>query len=306
MEDLDAQIGALAQRQHGRFSMDDVRECNGTDDEVWHRLQTGRWICEHYRVYRLAGVPLTWDGRTMAACLTALPAGLASHLTAAHVWLPAAFAPTGVVDVAVPRHLRPRPHKGIRYHESKAFELAAPTVRRGIPVTGIARTIFDVCAVVRDDTIALGALDEARRLGLVTWDELWTSYLLHRRRGRNGTRRFRRILEKRWGKTVSHTKFARLFERLLEDAGLPELTHEHPFGPHRIDLCYPQWMIAIELDGGEGHRHEKAFQDDPIRNNKLVAAGWAVLHFTWERFITDPAGVVREILATINLRSGVR
>ena len=306
MEDLDVQIGALAQRRHGRFSLDQVRAIGGTWDDVRLRVAAGRWIVEHRGVYRLAGVPLTWEGRAVSACLTGAESALVSHLCAAHVWFPAAFGPVGMIDVLVERHLRPRRHAGVRYHETLVFDLAGPTVRRGVPVTGVARTIFDVCAAVRDDTVALGALDEARRLRLVSWDELWTCYLLHRRRGRPGTRRFRRILERRWGKTVSHGRFARLFERLLDDAGLPELTHEHPVGKYFIDLCYPLWKIAIELDGGEGHRHEKAFEDDPIRNNKLVVDGWIVLHFTWTRFITDPVGIVREILAAIKLRSGVR
>ncbi|MEY2591930.1 MAG: hypothetical protein QOJ67_3914 [Acidimicrobiaceae bacterium] len=310
MEDLDVQIGALAQRQHGRFTLEDVRAIGGDIDDVKLRVRSGRWVAEHRGVYRVGGVPLTWEGRALAGCLTAGGEAMLSHLTAACLWFPAAFGPTGMVDVLVPRHLRPRRRSGIRYHESKVFELASPTVRRGVPVTGVARTIFDVCASVRDDTVALGALDEARRLGLVSWDELWTCYLLHRRRGRNGTRRFRRILERRWGKTVSHGRFARLFERLLDDAGLPELTHEHPVvvagQPYRIDLCFPLWMIAIELDGGEGHRHEKAFEHDPIRNNQLVVEGWIVLHFTWQRFLEDPAGVVAEVLAAIKLRSGVR
>src|SRR4051794_22303337 len=95
MQDLDVQIGALAQRQHGRFSIEDVQDLGGSNAEVEHRLCSGRWIAEHRGVYRLAGVPLTWDGRAVAACLTGGRHAVVSHLSAAHVWFPAAFGPAG-------------------------------------------------------------------------------------------------------------------------------------------------------------------------------------------------------------------
>ena len=49
---------------------------------------------------------------------------------------------------------------GVRVHESLAYELAEPTVRQGIPVTGVARTILD-CAPMFDKPIRL--LDDALR-----------------------------------------------------------------------------------------------------------------------------------------------
>jgi len=108
------------------------------------------------------------------------------------------------------------------------------------------------------------------------------------------------------GRSVPHNQFARLAERLFEDAGLPELTHEYEVTVaghrYRIDLAYPDLKIAIELDG---RGHETLFDEDPIRTNRLETAGWLVLRFTWRRLIEDPAGMAADVLLARRLRFGV-
>jgi very-short-patch-repair endonuclease len=47
----------------------------------------------------------------------------------------------------------------------------------------------------------------------------------------------------------------------------------------RVDLAYPELRIAIEYDG-LWHAERHAFLDDRRRLNRLVAAGWVVLHVT--------------------------
>ncbi len=305
MRDIDGVAAQLARSQHGVFNRAQMTRGGGSKGAIDHRLRIRQWERVHPCVYRLAGVPLTWESRVMAACLT-MDGSVASHLTAAHLWGLDGYGPGGVVDVTVPRHARPRHRPSVRYHESLAFELRGETRRFGIPVTGPARTVLDVCAAVDDDFRALAALDETRRRTLASWEELWECLILHARRGRNGITRFRRVLERRWGRSVPHNQFARLVERLFEDAGLPELTHEYEVviagHRHRIDLAYPDLKIAIELDG---RGHELQFDEDPVRANRLETAGWLVLRFTWRRLIEDPGGMVADVFAARRLRSGV-
>jgi len=306
MRDIDVVAARLARSQHGVFTRAQVVSSGGSKRAIDHRMHTGQWERPHPGVYRLAGVPLTWHSRVIAGCLT-IEGSIASHLTAAHLWGFDGFGPVGVVDVTVPRHGRPRRRSGVRYHETMAFELRDETRRLGIPVTGAARTVLDVCAVVDDDLRALAALDECRRRSLATWEELWECLILHARRGRNGITRFRRVLDRRWGRSVPHNQFARLVERLFDDVGLPEPVHEHwvtvAGHRYRIDLAYPDLKIAIELDG---RGHELQFDEDPIRANRLETAGWLVLRFTWKRLIDDPVGLVADVFAARRLRSCVR
>jgi Transcriptional regulator, AbiEi antitoxin/Protein of unknown function (DUF559) len=307
MSELDVAIAERARSQHGIFTLAQARAVGMSRKAMRTRLRSGRWAVVHPGVLRVEGTPLTWEARALAACMTS-ELGLGSHLTAAHLWTPDGFGPVGLIDVTVPRHLVPRSRSGVRYHESLACDLAGATKRRGIPVTGPARTVLDVCAVV-DDFRALASLDEARRRQLASWPELWECLVLHARRGRNGIVRFRGVLDKRWGRNVPSNEFARLVERLFEDAGLPEPVHEFGVtvsGHHyRIDLAYPELLIAIELDGRHAHDNERSFDEDPIRRNRLEVAGWMVLNITWRRLVEDPAGVVADVRAAILLRSGV-
>jgi hypothetical protein len=50
----------------------------------------------------------------------------------------------------------------------------------------------------------------------------------------------------------------------------------------RIDLAYPELMIAIELDSWKYHggHNLTAFTDDRARKNDLIALGWAAPSFT--------------------------
>lgn len=306
MHEQDVRIAALARGQHGLFTRAQAARVGFTRRMMRRRVDNQSWEEPHDGVFRLAGLPVTWEGRARAAVMTAHDGAVISHHAAAHVSGWDGFGPPGLIDVTVPRHVRPMRRAGVRYHESKAFELVSVTLRKGLPITGAARTILDVCAMADDDLVGLRALDEARRRGVVSWDELWECLVLHAVRGRPGIRRFRRILVKRWRRSVPHGQFARLFERLIDDAGLPQLTHEYRVtaggAPYRIDLVWPELKIAIELDGKEGHLNERSFESDPIRRNRLEVAGWLVLDYTWLRFITEPAAIVAELRAAIAAR----
>ncbi len=48
-----------------------------------------------------------------------------------------------------------------------------------------------------------------------------------------------------------------------------------------VDFACPELRIAIEYDG-LWHGERRAFLDDRRRLNRLVAAGWIVLHVTAE------------------------
>jgi hypothetical protein len=289
----------LAATQHGLVSTEQCRELGVSYSAVRRRVSSGAWIREVPGVYRMAGAPRTWEGRAMAAVLASGPEAVASHRTAAHLWGLRGFLAPGRIEITVPRHRRTHELAGVRVHETVAYHLVDAASRRGVCVTGAARTFIDLAAVLDDDLALLRALDEIRRLGLASWPELWRVFVLHARRGRPGIVRARAVLDKRYGRRVPDTEFARLFMVMLDDAGLPEPVAEHwvrgDGWRHRVDLAYPPQRIAIELDGREGHLNEVAFEADPMRNNRLLLAGWVVLHFTWRRFVDAPAAVADEV-----------
>lgn len=91
--------------------------------------------------------------------------------------------------------------------------------------------------------------------------------------------------------------------RTLSMAGVPEPIREHRFAKEamgrqwRFDLCWPDAMLAVEVDGGaySGGRHTRGagFEGDCDKGNAAVELGWRVLHFTGKHIRSG------EALATI-------
>jgi len=299
--DLADHVNAFGQEQHSIVTRRQLRSVGRTDDEVDQELSVGRLLREGPGAFRPWGVKRTWLLRASAAVLSARTPALISHRSAA--WLHGIDEhQPGIIDITVARHRRPRSRPGVQFHESRQFDVAAATaaVRNRLPVTGVARTILDSCSALSGLTDRLDLFDEARRLKLVEWDDLWECLLMHTGRGRPGLQRYRDVLLTRDGTVPAGTKFARRVGVLLGAAGLPTPVYEHPVthpgGMYYIDLAYltPR-KVAVECIGRIGHDFEGAFETDPVRRNHLQLAGWLVLEVTWRRFIHSPEGVVAEV-----------
>ena len=193
-------------------------------------------------------------------------------------------------------------------HESTQFGLADLTKRDGIPVTGLARTILDLGAVLPWQEVEF-AIDDVRRRRLLDWPDLYETLVLHARRGRNGIGPFRAILDARYGeKVVPHSKFERLVIRLLVDGGLP--TPVRQFRVHdgerfvaQVDLAYPDQSILIELQSKAHHLDPVSFERDKARLNECRLLGWNTYEFTWEMYVERPNYICRTVAGAI-ARSG--
>ena len=303
MGDLDLAIALdrFGCEQHSVLTWNQLLEAGATPAWVKQQVQCGQLIRLAPRTYRFNGAPRDWKMRASAALLSARAPALISHRSAAWLYGIDEHMP-GIIDVTVPRHRRPRARPGVQFHESRLFDVAAETsaIRDGLAVTGVARTILDSCAVVRSLPERLDLLDEARRLKLVDWDELWECLVVHTGRGRPGLKRYRDVLITRDGTAPAGTKFARRVGLLLESAGLQAPLYEHPVehleGMYFLDLAYLQpRRLAVECVGKTGHDFERAFETDPVRRNRLQLLGWIVIEVTWRRFVNDPDSVIAEV-----------
>jgi hypothetical protein len=94
-------------------------------------------------VYAVGYRHTTQEGVWIAAVLAAGVRAVLSHFSAAALWrLLTGGGP--IADVTVARTRRPRP--GIRFHRA-SLPFDELTLCNGIPVTSVARTIFDLAAV---------------------------------------------------------------------------------------------------------------------------------------------------------------
>lgn len=296
MSDWAAKVEEIGWDQHSLVMWNQLVDAGVPSTWIERQVAVGRLIREAPRTYRPWGVRRSWELRALSAVLSARSQALVSHRSAAYLWgLDDCLAP-GSIDVTVPRHRRPESRIGITYHESNAIVVARPATRNRIPVTGMARTLFDCFPILDEDTERLKLFDSARRQKLVAWDDLWECLLLHARRGRPGVSTFRRVLLQRYGEGAppgSH--FARLMATVLEDAGLPSPVFEHPVLDYFLDLAWPDQRVAVECDGRVAHEYEGAFEHDRLRLNRIRLSGWLVLQYPWCRFRDEPAAVVAEV-----------
>lgn len=297
-------LDQLGLAQHSVVTRDQLRAAGMTDGRIDRQLRSGRLIRIAPRTYRPWGASRTWLMRAQAAISSTAGPAVISGLGAAYLHGLRPLAP-GTIELSVPRHRRPRPRAGVRVRETTAFDLTGEVVCERLPVTGVARTILDCCAVLSSPSDRLDLLDEARRLGLVTWDELWECLFRHAGQGRRGLVRYRTMLLERDGETPPDSVFVRRLATLLEAAGIFVPAFDFPVlgGRYRIDAAWPALRVGVECDGKVGHRHEKAFESDAVRRNRLRLEGWLIIEVTWKRLFNDPAGVVADVKAALASRA---
>lgn len=293
------QVQEIAEEQHSVVSVQQMLGCGA--NRTWISRRSGEGIIAKAgpSVYRMGGVRPAFLNRAMAAVLSCQGLAVVSHRSAAFLHRIEPVLEPLSIEITVPRHERPRRRTGVRVHESLAFDLAEPTVRQGIPVTGVARTILD-CAPSFERPVRL--LDDALRQRLATWDQLWGCYLAHNVVGRN-IRPYKEILLERDGVTPPVGEFARRMGEMLVGAGLPRPVFEHRVvvdgHEYYLDLAWPSRMVAVECNDAGSHDTPKAFRRDPMKRNRCERAGWLYLEFTWWDMVDNPGEVLALVAAAL-------
>lgn len=284
---MDAAVARLSARQHGLFTRPQAHTTGATDAMIEHRLATGRWVLVARGLYRLAGVPVTWEQRALAACLVSGPGAVVSHRAAAVLWGVSGFRP-GRVEITVPAGRSSR-NALARVHRSGEV---SREVRDGIPVTRPARTIVDLAGVVGGEVLE-GAVDDVLCRRLCRLDELAAPA------GRRGSAALGALLDAWNGDALPDGVAEMRVVRGLLAAGLPQPVRQFEIWSGgalvaRVDLAYPERRLAIELDGFRWHAGRGPFCSDRLRRNRIEAAGWRLLEAAPEDIgaLVAAAGVV--------------
>ncbi len=275
----DASLARVQRAQHGLASMSQARELNLSRKMLRIRVASGRLDLPQPKVFRATGSPRTWEQKVLAACMSLGNDAVASHRSAAALW--DLDGPRDVVEVALPRGKAQR-RAGVVVHRTSDLLRKDVTVRDGIPVTKLARTLVDLGAVVPRWQVD-AAIDVALARRLVTLEGLWWMLARVARCGRNGAGVLRACLDWRFG--VPDSVLEGLFLRLVRDFDLPKPEVQFEVivdgKRRRIDAAYPDRCLAIELDGAQKRMSPDALQADLERQNALVDNDWTFLRFTF-------------------------
>lgn len=292
--DTDAAVAAIAARQLGLFTRADARAAGAGQAVIRRRVAKGRWVKLHPTVFRLAGVPPSWEQSLRAACLAAGPAAVVSHRAAAQIWELPGVSPDVELVLPIGHNV---PLVGVRVHHARSLPPIDLVRRDGLRVTSPTRTLIDLSAVL-DRSALQQVLDHCLGRRLTT-----TSLVTRRldslgRPGRAGSALLTVLVDNasRDGRRPESELERRLWHLLVQLPGPPPVAQyevQLPGGRRaRLDVAYPDLRLGIEADSYVHHSSPSDWASDHTRHNALIAAGWRILPVTWEDVCNEPDGVL--------------
>lgn len=289
-------LADLAARQHGVVSIRQLEALGYSRATVSRAARMGRLHRLHRGVYAVGHKSLTWEGRCLAAVLACAPNAVASHVSAAWFWGLLASRP-GTFHVTAPT--RRRPKTAIRLHYARMAD-GDRTVRDGIPVTALPRTLLDLAA-----TLSAGRLDRAieRSEEHGSFDLREVDALLGRAGHHPGISRLRRALAiYRDDPVFTRSRLERRFLDLVKSAGLPVPAMNFNEAGYELDAYWPPERFAVELDVYETHGSHASFERDRLRQEDLKLAGIEMTRVTGPRLDREPSQVVERVAALLEQR----
>jgi very-short-patch-repair endonuclease len=274
-----------------------ARELGLSTRQIAYRVRAGRWTRVSRGVYRVTSAPPSPRTRLVAGLAACGPGGVASHQSAA--WLLGLIErppPRPHVTVNGTRHPRP---PGVIIHR-RVGTVPSHSVG-GLRCTTPARTLIDLAAVVEHPTLE-AAVDRALSRRLVTVAQLDAATSPVRTTRRPGVAALRAHLIDRGDlgvpePSVLESRMQRLFRQQRLPVPAAEVSWED--GRYRLDFAYPDRMVAAEVDGYAWHHSPEQVERDTARRNRLQAAGWTVLVYTWRQVIREPQRVAAEIRGSL-------
>jgi very-short-patch-repair endonuclease len=172
-------------------------------------------------------------------------------------------------------------------------------LEEGIPVTAVARTLLDLAALVRRDSLdrLIERAEELKRFDLGQVEGV-----LARNRGHHGACHLDRAVAAYRPPPFTRSKTERRFLELLAQAGLPRPATGYNLRGHEVDFYWPELRFAVELDLFETHGTRAAFGRDRVRREDLMLDRIEVANVTGERLDREPARVVERIARLLELR----
>jgi very-short-patch-repair endonuclease len=286
---------ALAERQHGVVAQRQLIALGLSQRGIERRLESWRLRLVHREVFAVGRLGLSQQGRWLAAVLAYGEGALLSHRSAATLWgLSRPWAPA--VDVTAPagrqgirRRERLWIHRGRLHPKDRS-------VRAAIPVTTVARTLFDMAEFVSRARLE-SAWEEADRLNLLQLSAV--EGVCERGFGRRALRPIRRLLAEARAATVTRSPLEDDFAAFCRKHRLSAPAFNTTVLGYEVDALWPEQRLAAELDSWEFHRHRAAFERDRIRDAALQVAGYRTIRITYRRLHDEPESLAEELRALL-------
>jgi very-short-patch-repair endonuclease len=290
-EAADRQVAVIAARQFGVVTLPQLRSCGLDVGAIKYRVTLGRLQRLWRGVYAFGHQELRREGRLIAAVFACGPGAVLSNRTAAAQWELLASA-RAAIDVTVRARGTRSKRPGIDLHCVRRLDAEDVTEVAGLPVTTVARTLVDLCAVVNDRLVEK-ALEQAYVLRLLTPGAI--EQALERAQGRK-TRALRLLMAReRRASTVTRSELEERFLELLRRGGLPEPEVNACLHGYEVDFLWREQRRVIEVDGYAFHSTRQAATRDRRKDNDLELTGFRVTRFTSDQVLHEPEDTLARV-----------
>jgi len=284
-------LSRLATRQHGVVARRQLIELGFGDEAIKLRLAAGRLNSLHVEVYAVGHTQMSRQAHWIAAVLAYGDGALLSHRTAATLW-GLGLARFRAVDVTAPMGRQgPSRRAGIWIHRGRLHPEDRDEQAR-IPVTTVARTLFDLAEVVDFQRLER-AWEEADRLKLLRLREV--AEVCERGYGRRALKPTRRLLSGARAVTRTRSPLEDRFQNFSRYFDLPPHSTNVEVLGKEVDALWPAAKLIVELDSWEFHGHRAAFQRDRARDTRLLVAGYRTVRVTHDRLDHEATALATEI-----------
>ena len=227
------------------------------------------------------------------------PGAVLSHRDAAQLW-ELRQSSSAYIDVTVPSLNGRRNREGIRIHRSGRLRPDEVTVRHGIPVTTVARTLLDLA----------DALDKQALKRVITEAEYTNQFdlaainaVVENNPGRRGAKLMAAV-----GAAGDRTRseLEDRFLALLERHGVEPPQTGIWIAGYELDFVWTRAGLVVELDGIAAHTTRPAFNADRLRDRRLWRAGLRTMRLT-SQALDDEEAVLDDLAqAGVNVPSRSR
>lgn len=293
---------ALAKRQHGVISRDQLLELGFSIDAIRHRIRVGR-LHELFRgVYAVGARDPSRLGLWLAAVLSCGPGVALSHRSAAELWeiMPrdrraSTLNPRPSRPIHVSTRLRSgRRRPDLQLHRRPSLRVSELTERLAIPVTAPATTLVDLAAGCSRSTLE-AAINEADKRDLIDPERLGDE--IARMPRRPGLTAVKELLGVDF--RLTENDLERRFLRTARRAGLDPPRTQAIVNGFEVDFFWPDLGLVVETDGLTYHRTSLQQVRDRERDQAHTAAGLTCLRFTRAQVRFEPQHVEEVLAATV-------
>ena len=238
----DTRLAEIARRQHGLVRPQDLRAAGVSPSAASRPRASGKLHRVHPGVDPVGHSALSREARSLAAVFAAGEGAALDLRAAGDLWRIRRGRPAAITVVS-PRRVR---IEGVQVHRCKNLDPGDVTVRNGIPVTTVARTIVDLAEVETVERLT-NVMYEAAYLGLLDLDALRACA-----KRLNGRRKLL-VLEEAIdaylkGSAGSKNEKEDAFHALGRGKWPKPIANVKVLG-EEVDAYWPHFKLVVEIDG---------------------------------------------------------